>query len=69
MHSALWWIRGRASAGDLDARPIRKEERAELENVVIFDEGLRRRSARNAETGDGVRREPEAADRCDTPST
>ena len=33
-------------AEDLDARPVRKEERAELENVVISGEGLRRRSAR-----------------------
>ena len=40
----------------------------ELENLVIFGKGLCRRSARNAEAGDEGRREPEAADRCDTPS-
>ena len=50
-------------AEDLDARPVGKEEWAELENLVIFGEGLRRRSARNAEVGDEGRREPEAADR------
>ena len=67
MHSAVWRIRGRGGgAEDLDARPVRKEERAELENVVIFGEGLRRRSARNAEAGDEGLRKPEAADRCDT---
>ena len=48
-----------------DARPVRKEERPELENLVISG-GLRRRSARSAETGDEERREPEAADLCDS---
>ena len=49
-------------AKDLDARPVRKEEWPELENIVIFGKGLRRRGARNAEAGDEGRREPEAAD-------
>ena len=53
---------------DLDARPVRKEERPELENLVVPGERLRRRGARSAEAGDEGRREPEAADRCDTPS-
>ena len=56
-------------AKDFDARPVRKEERPELENVVISCEGLRRRGARSADTGDEERREPEAADLCDASST
>ena len=54
-------------AEDLDACPVRKEERPELENLVISGEELRRHSARSAETGDEGRREPEAADLCDAP--
>ena len=53
-------------AKDFDARPVRKEERPELENVVVSGKRLRRRGARSAEAGDEDRREPEAADRCDT---
>ena len=56
-------------AEDFDARPVRKEERLELENLVISGKGLRRRIARRAETGDEERREPAAADLCDTSST
>ena len=56
-------------AEDFDARPVRKEERPELENWVISGKGLRRCGARRAETGDEERREPEAADLCDTSST
>ena len=37
--------------------------------MVIFDKGLRQRSARNAETGDEGRREPETTDLCDTSTT
>ena len=68
MLSAAWSIRGRASGGaeDFNARPVRKEEQPELENLVILGKGLRRRGARNAEVGDEGRRESEAADRCDT---
>ena len=53
-------------AKHLNARPVRKEERPELENLVVPGERLRR-GARSAEVGDEGRREPEAADRCDTP--
>ena len=53
-------------AKDLNARPVRKEKRSELENLVESGERLRRRGARGAEAGDEDRREPEAADRCDT---
>ena len=56
-------------AKDLDARPIRKEERPELENLVVFGETLRRRGARSAEAGDEGCRESEATDRCNTPVT
>ena len=56
-------------AEDFDARAIRKEEWPELENLVNSGKGLRRRSARGAEAGDEERREPEAADHCDTSST
>ena len=28
---------------DLDARPVREEERPDLDNLVVFGEGLRRR--------------------------
>ena len=48
-------------AEDFDPRPVRKEERPELENLVISGKGLCRRSARRAETGDEERREQEAA--------
>ena len=37
---------------------FRKEERPELENLVISGKGLRWRSARHAETGDEESREP-----------
>ena len=53
---------------DLDARPVWKEERFELENLVVSGERLRRRGARSAEADDEGRREPEAASRFDTPS-
>ena len=53
-------------AKDLDARPVRREEWAELENLVIFGKGLRRRCARSAETGDEDCREPKTANLCDT---
>ena len=56
-------------AEDFDARPVRKEERPELEKLVTLGKGPRLRSARNAEAGDEGRREPEATDLCDTPST
>ena len=36
----------------LSARPVRKEERPELENLVVSGERLHQRSARSAETGD-----------------
>ena len=61
-------LRPVGGAKDLDARPVRKEERSESENLVISSEGLRRRSARIADAGDECCREPEAADLCDTPS-
>ena len=48
---------------------VRKEEQAELENLVIFGEGLRPRSARSDETSAEERREPEAADLCHPPPT
>ena len=51
-----------------NARPVWKEERPELENLVVSGERLRQRGARGAEAGDEGRREPEATDRCDTPS-
>ena len=44
------------------------KKRPELENLVVSGERLRRRGARGAEAGTEDRREPEAADRCDTPS-
>ena len=49
-------------ATDFNARPVRKEKRPELENLVVSGERLRRRGARSAEAGDEDRREPEAAD-------
>ena len=52
---------------DSDARPVLKEERLELENLVVLVKGLRRRSACKAEAGDEGRREPEATDLCGTP--
>ena len=55
-------------AQDLTSRPVWKEERPELENLAVSGEGLRRRGARSAEAGDEGRREPEGANRCDTPS-
>ena len=39
-------------AEDFNARPVRKEERVKLENLVIFGRGLRWRCARSVETGD-----------------
>ena len=48
--------RSRVRFVDFDARPVRKEERAELENLVIFGKGLRRRGARSVETGTKNRR-------------
>ena len=66
-HSGRYEVtRPAGGAEDLDARPVRKEERPELENLVIFGKGLRRRGARNAEAGDEGRREQEATDLCDT---
>ena len=56
-------------AKDLDARPVRKEERPQLENLVVSGERLRRRGARGAEAGDEGCRESEATDRCNTGST
>ena len=53
-------------AEDLDALPVGKEERAELENLVIIWRGTSSAQC-NAEADEG-RRELEAADRCDTPS-
>ena len=53
---------------DSDARPVRKEERTELENLVAVGKRLRRRSACNAEAGDEGRRKSEATDLCDAPS-
>ena len=44
-------------------------DRSQLENLVVSGERLRRRGAPNAEAGDEGRREPEATDLCDTPST
>ena len=55
-------------AKDLDARPVWKEERPELQNLIVSGERFRRRGARSAEAGDEGRREPEAANRCDPPS-
>ena len=49
-------------ARDLDARPVRKEERPQLENLVVSGERLRRRGARSAEASDEGRRESEATD-------
>ena len=42
---------------DPDARPVRKEQRPQLENLVVSGERLRRRGARCAEAGDEGRRE------------
>ena len=56
-------------AKDLDARPVRKEERLQLDNLVVSRERLRRRGVHvAAEAVDEGRRESEATNRCDTPS-
>ena len=56
-------------AEDFNARPVRKEERVELENLVIFGKGRRRRTARSVETCDGDGGEPKTAYCCDTFTT
>ena len=52
-------------AEEFDARAVREEERPELENLVVLDQGLRQRGACSAQTGDEECIEQEAADRRD----
>ena len=53
-------------AKDIDAVPVRTEERPQLENLVVSGEKLRRRGALSAEASDEGCRESEATDRCNT---